>query len=49
MSYLWTFISGIVTGVFIEQNYKTPNVKKLLNYGLDKLKDMEKENSKKKE
>ena len=49
MSYLWTFVTGIVTGVFIEQTYNTPNVKKLINYGLDKLKDIEKESSKKKE
>lgn len=49
MSYLWTFVSGIVTGIFIEQTYKTPNVKKIVNHGLNKLKEIEKESSKKRE
>ena len=42
MSYLWTYLGGVITGIYIEQNYTTFNIKKIIDTGLKKLKDMEK-------
>ena len=38
MSYLWTYFGGVITGIYIEQNYTTFNIKNIIDTGLKKIK-----------
>ncbi len=42
MSYLWTYLGGVITGIYIEQNYTNFNTKNIIDTRLKKLKDIEK-------
>lgn len=42
MNPLVIYISGVITGIYLAQRYNLPNVKKLTDKGINKLKELEK-------
>ena len=42
MSHTFTFFSGIVIGVYLDQNYKLPKIDAILKKSLEYLKALEK-------
>ena len=46
MGHLSTFFVGVITGLYIEQNYRMPSIKKLIRVGLQKANEVEEEHRK---
>lgn len=46
MGYLTTFFVGFVAGLYVEQNYRMPSIKKLIRVALQKANDVEEEHRK---
>jgi hypothetical protein len=42
MSNFFTFISGIVIGIYIDQSYKIPKINLLIDKSIDYIKSLEK-------
>ena len=46
MGHLTTFFVGLIAGLYIEQNYRMPSIKKLLRVGVQKANEIEEEHRK---
>jgi Domain of unknown function (DUF4535) len=48
MGYFTTFFAGLIVGLYVEQNYRMPSIKKLIKVGIQKANEIEEDYKKSK-